>query len=204
MKVGGCMNQAEKVLNIANQNNGIITTRQVTKLGIGRWVLQTLERLGKIYPVQRGVYVTESGYADDFFLLQERYPKGIYSHETALYLLGFSDRAPIQITMTFEQGTSTTRMKVDNIRPVTISNKDQFEVGVISVQRPGGTEVTVYEIERVLVDLMKPKYNADLEQVIPAFKRYAASKKKDVNKLFRYARMFGVEDKVRSYMGVLL
>ncbi|MDH6367961.1 MULTISPECIES: type IV toxin-antitoxin system AbiEi family antitoxin domain-containing protein [unclassified Breznakia] len=194
------MNQAEKVLNIANQNNGIITTRQVTELGIGRWVLQTLERLGKIYPVQRGVYVTESGYADDFFLLQERYPKGIYSHETALYLLGFSDRAPIQITMAFEQGTSTVRMKVDNIRPVMISNKDKFEVGVTSVQRPGGTEVTVYEIERVLVDLMKPKYNADLEQVIPAFKRYAASKKKDVNKLFRYARMFGVEDKVRSYM----
>ncbi|WP_022795985.1 type IV toxin-antitoxin system AbiEi family antitoxin domain-containing protein [Bavariicoccus seileri] len=198
------MNKAEKVLNFANQNNGIITTRQVTELGVGRWVLQTLEKLEKIYPVQRGVYVTENGYADDFFLLQERYPKGIYSHETALYLLGFSDRAPIQINMTFEQGTSTSRMKADNVLPVTISKKEWFEVGVTSVRRPGGTEVKVYEIERVLVDLMKPKYDADLEQVIPAYKRYAASKKKDVNKLFRYARIFGVEKKVRNYMGVLL
>lgn len=204
MKVGEYMNQAEKVLSFANQNNGIITTSQVTELGIGRWVIKTLEKSEKLYPVQRGVYVTENGYADDFFLLQERYPKGVYSHETALYLLGFSDRIPIQINMTFEQGTSTARMKADNIRPVTISNKEQFEVGVTSVQRPGGTEVRVYEIERVLVDLMKPKYDADLEQIIPAYKRYAASKKKDVNKLFRYARMFRVEEKVRNYMGVLL
>ncbi|MFV0361500.1 MAG: abortive phage infection protein [Suipraeoptans sp.] len=204
MKVGEAMNQVEKILNFANQNNGIITTSQVTELGIGRWALQTLEKLEKIYSVQRGVYVTENGYADDFFLLQQRYPKGIYSHETALYLLGFSDRVPIQNNMTFEQGTSTTRMKADNIRPVTISNKEQFDVGAISVQRLGGTKVKIYEIERVLVDLMKPKYDADLEQVIPAYKRYAASKKKDVNKLFRYARMFGVEEKVRNYMGVLL
>lgn len=198
------MSQAEKVLRFANQNNGIITTRQLNTLGVGRWVLRSLEKSKQLYLVQRGVYVTENGYADDFFLLQERYPKGIYSHETALYLLEFSDRAPVQIRMTFAQGTSTARMKADNIRPVTISNTELFEVGITSVKRPGGTTVKVYEIERVLVDLLKPKYDADLEQVIPAYKRYAASKKKDVNKLFRYARIFGVEEKVRNYMGVLL
>ncbi|OCN04682.1 hypothetical protein A4S06_10710 [Erysipelotrichaceae bacterium MTC7] len=198
------MSQAEKLMNFANKNNGIITTNQLTQLGIGRWVLQRLEELEEIFPVQRGVYVTKNGYADDFFLLQERYPKGVFSHETALYLLGFSDRTPIQINMTFVKGTSTTRMKPDNIRPVTIGDKELFEVGITSVERPGGTTVRVYEIERVLVDLMRSRYDADLEQVIPAYKRYAASKKKDVNKLFRYARMFEVEEKVRNYMRVLL
>lgn len=198
------MKQTEKVMRFAQQNNGIITTSQLRELGVGRWVLKTLEKLDKIYFVQRGVYVTENGYADDFFLLQERYPKGIYSHETALYLLGFSDRSPIQINMTFKKGISTGRMKPDNIRPVTIGDNKLFEVGITSVERPGGTSVKVYEIERVLVDLMKPRYDADLEQVIPAYKRYAASHKKDINKLFRYARMFGVEEKVRNYMEVLL
>jgi predicted transcriptional regulator of viral defense system len=198
------MSQAEKVISFANQNNGIVTTRQLSNLGVGRWVLKNLEELKKIYPVQRGVYVTENGYADDFFLLQVRYPKGVYSHETALYLLGFSDRAPIQINMTFTKGTSTARMKADNICPVTIGNKELFKIGITSVKRPGGTTAKVYEIERVLIDLLRPRYDADLEQVIPADKRYAASKKKDVNKLFKYARMFGVEEKVRNYMGVLL
>lgn len=198
------MNQIETVMNFANQNNGIITTKQVTELGVGRWALQTLQKSEKLYLVQRGVYVTEHGYADDFFLLQDRYPKGIYSHETALYLLGFSDRVPVQMNMTFAQGTSTTRMKKDNILPVMISNKEWLSMGSISVQRPGGTRVDVYEIERTLVDLTRPKYDADLEQVIPAYKRYAHSKEKDINKLFRYARIFGVEERVRNYMGVLL
>ncbi|MBJ6746029.1 type IV toxin-antitoxin system AbiEi family antitoxin domain-containing protein [Streptococcus sp. 121] len=198
------MNQKEKILKLAEENNGIVTTKQATALGVGRWVFQELVESEMLYQVQRGIYVTEDGFVDDFFLLQERYPKGVYSHETALYLLGYSDRVPIEINMTFKQGVSTSRMKLDNIRPVTISNKEQFDVGIITVVRPGGTEVKVYEIERVLVDLMKTTYNADLEQVIPAYRRYAASKGKDVNKLFRYAKMFGVEEKVRNYMGVLL
>ncbi|MDL2249564.1 hypothetical protein LJC51_02785 [Lachnospiraceae bacterium OttesenSCG-928-J05] len=198
------MRQVEKILEVANKNNGIITTSQVDELGIGRWALRTLENRKQLFLVQRGVYVTEHGYADDFFLLQHRYPKGIYSHETALFLLGFSDRVPTQINMSFTKGTSTTRMKVDNIRPVIISDNKLFDVGVRTTDRPGGTNVKVYRIERVLVDLLKPKYDADLEQVIPAYKRYARSEIKDVNRLFRYARMFGVEDKVRGYMGVLL
>lgn len=105
------MNQVEKILLFANQNKGIVTTRQVKELGVGRWALQSLLKQEKIFRIHHGVYVTENGYFDDFFLLQDRYPKGIYSHETALYLLGFSDRIQNKINMTFLQGTSTLRMK---------------------------------------------------------------------------------------------
>ena len=34
---------------------------------------------------------------DDFYLLQRKYGRGIYSHDTALYLLGYSDRTPCEI-----------------------------------------------------------------------------------------------------------
>ena len=43
-----------------------------------------------------------------------------------------------------------------------------------------------------------------MEQLVPALKRYANSTEKDVNKLFRYAKLFGVEKKMNDYMGVLL
>lgn len=57
-------------------------------------------------------------------------------------------------------------------------------MGMITVKRPGGTTIKVYEIERVLVDLLKIRYDADLEQVIPAYKSYASYKYKNINKLF--------------------
>lgn len=196
------MNQKEKILEIANNNNGVLLTKQVTAAKIGRWALKELEEEGKLISVQRGVYVTEDGYVDDFFLLQQKYKKGVFSHETALYLHGLSDRAPIEIVMTFPFGTSTSRMKADNVRPVV--TKIEFDLGKTVIEKAPSNEIVVYDVERTLVDLLKSKYDADMEQLIPAFKRYAASKTKDVNKLFRYAAIFGVEEKVRNYMGVLL
>ena len=156
---------------------------------------------GSLLPVQRGVYVTNSGYADDYFLLGTKFKKGIFSHETALYLLGFSDRAPLTITMTFSHGSSASRMKDEGIRPVMVSK--EFLLGESYITR-NGTQIRVYDIERTLVDLLKPRYEADFEQLIPALKRYANYEKKDINKLFRYARAFGVEEKIRRYMEVLL
>ena len=48
-------------------------------------------------PLGRGIYVLNSAREDDFYLLQRKYGRGIYSHDTALYLLGYSDRTPCEI-----------------------------------------------------------------------------------------------------------
>ncbi|MFT8704775.1 MAG: hypothetical protein ABF805_05300 [Bifidobacterium sp.] len=194
------MTNKEKILAIAHRNNGVLLTSHVSAAHIPRAALIPLVDDGVIRPVQRGIYVTDEGYVDDFYLLQARFPKGIYSHETALYLHGFSDRAPILPIMTFRYGTSTTRMKGE-LQPVIVS-KD-LDRGKIEIER-SGSKIIVYDIERSLVDLLKPRYNADFEQFIPAIKRYAASRDKDVNKLFRCARHFGVEIEMQKYIGGLL
>lgn len=102
--------------------------------------------------------------------------------------------------MTFPQGTSSKRIKDEDIRPILISKN--LDVGKTALYR-NGNEIIVYEIERTLVDLIKPRYEADMEQLIPALKRYARNKN-DINKLFEYAKLFGVEQKMHDYMGVLL
>lgn len=194
------MTNKEKVLEIAKRNNGVVLTKQVTEEKIPRVVLMNMVDEEILFPVQRGIYVTDEGYVDDFYLLQARFPKGIFSHETALYLQGFSDRAPIVPTMTFRYGTSTTRMKGE-IRPVIVSS--DFELGLIEIEK-NGSRILVYNVERTLVDLLKPRYDTDFEQFIPAMKRYATSKNKDINKLFRYAQHFGLEVEMQKYIGGLL
>jgi len=195
------MSQKLEILKTAKKNNGIILSEQASDFGFSRATIKSLVDEGVLTSVQRGVYVTNEGYVDDFFLLGRKFKSGIFSHETALYLLGFSDRAPVTIIMSFRHGSSTTRMKEEGIRAVMVS-KD-FRLGEATLVR-SGTEIKVYNIERTLVDLLKPRYDTDYEQLIPALKRYAAYGKKDINKLFRYANVFGVEEKLRRYMEVLL
>ena len=45
----------------------------------------------EMYRFGRGLYVRSSAWEDDFYLLQRKYGRGIYSHDTALYLLGYSE-----------------------------------------------------------------------------------------------------------------
>ncbi|MBO1307686.1 type IV toxin-antitoxin system AbiEi family antitoxin domain-containing protein [Enterococcus sp. 669A] len=192
----------EKILSLGKKQNGIITTKMVSDKGLSRKALSQLENEEKIIRVERGVYVMDFGYVDDYFLLQHRFPQGIFSHETALYLLGYSDRVPLQIQMTFPLGFNTLRAKDAGIQPI-ISTQD-VEAGITSIERSGGTTVNVFEIERTLIDLLKPKYEADKEQLIPALKQYVRSKDKNVTKLMDYARMFNMEKKVLQYLEVLL
>ena len=77
----------EKLLKTSE--SGMITVAQVTEAGLHRSVLQELVKSGEIYRFGRGLYVQSDAWEDDFYLLQHKYGRGIYSHDTALYLLGY-------------------------------------------------------------------------------------------------------------------
>ena len=89
------MGKVEKIVQSAP--NGIITAAQLTKAGLHRGYLHNFVESGELYRFGRGLYVQSSAWEDDFYLLQQKYSRGIYSHDTALYLLGYSDRTPSKI-----------------------------------------------------------------------------------------------------------
>ena len=73
----------------------------MTEAGLHRSILQDLVEHGELYRFCRGLYVRSDAWEDDFYLLQRKYERGIYSHDTALYIFGYSDRTHAKYTMTF-------------------------------------------------------------------------------------------------------
>jgi len=53
-----------------------------------------LEDKGLIVKSVRGVYILPEVWDDEMFNLQSRFKRGIYSHETALFLWDLTDRTP--------------------------------------------------------------------------------------------------------------
>ena len=185
-----------------SSKNGIITAEQVTSAGFHRSVLQCLVENGVLYQYGRGLYVLSNTWEDDMYLLQKKYGRGIYSHDTALYLLGYSDRTPIKYTMTFPQGYNTPSLKQENIliKNVILEN---YSMGVIEVKSPCGNPLRIYDLERTLCDILRGS-GSDIQIITSAMKRYAASKDKDIYKLLKYAEQLRVKSKVQHYMEVLL
>lgn len=197
------MTNKEKIKELLEASpDGTITAEQVTAAGMHRSILQEFVENGELYRFGRGLYVRTSVWEDDFYLLQRKYGRGIYSHDTALYLLGYSDRTPAQYTMTFPKGYNSPSLKQENINIKRVVSQN-YSFGVIELQSPCGNPICVYDLERTLCDILRGS-GSDVQIVGEAMKRYAASKDKNIHKLMQYADQLRVKPKVLRYMEVLL
>ncbi len=184
-------------------NKGIVTTTQVTEAGIPRRCLSAMVDSDIIYRVGRGIYALPEVWEDEMFFMQYRFSKGIFSHETALYLHGMTDRTPVRYTMSFPFGYNTGSAKKQGII-AKLSTEETYELGIIEMSSPAGNPIKVYDIERTLCDIVKARHRADIQVINQAMKTYTSSKEKDIAKLMSYADQFRVKPKVLMYMEVLL
>ncbi len=184
-------------------NNGIVTATQVTEAGIPRRCLTEMVDSGVIYRVERGIYALPDVWEDEMFFMQYRFSKGVFSHETALYLHGMTDRTPIRYTMTFPSSYNTGSVKKHGII-AKLSREKVYEIGIVEIPSPAGNIIKVYDIERTLCDIVKPRHRADIQVINQAMKTYALSKEKDIAKLMSYADQLRVKPKVLNYMEILL
>lgn len=192
--------RVEKMITAAA--GGTVTAAQVTKAGMHRSVLQELVKDGELYRIGRGLYVSTGAWEDDFYLLQRKYGRGIFSHDTALYLLGYSDRTPAKYTMTFPKGYNAASLKEENIVVKRVV-PENYSFGIIEIKSPCGNPIQVYDLERTLCDILRGN-GSDIQIVGEAMKRYAASKDKNIHKLMQYAEQLRVKPKIMHYMEVLL
>lgn len=197
------MSDREKIKKMLEASEtGVITSAQVTEAGLHRNTLQQLVKDGEIYRFGRGLYVRSNSWEDDLYLLQKKYGRGIYSHNTALYLLGYSDRTPAKYTMTFPKGYNAPSLKQETIIIKRVV-PENYEFGQIQIKSPAGNLIRTYDLERTLCDILRGN-GSDIQIITDAMKRYAASGEKNIHKLIQYAERLRVRPKVLRYLEVLL
>ena len=197
------MSDREKIKKMLEASEtGVITSAQVTEAGLHRNALQQLVKDGEIYRFGRGLYVRRNSWEDDFYLFQKKYGRGIYSHDTALYLLGYSDRTPAKYTMKFPKGYNAPSLKQEIIIIKRVV-PENYEFGQIQIKSPAGNLIRTYDLERTLCDILRGN-GSDIQIITDAMKRYAASGEKNIHKLMQYAERLRVRPKVLRYLEVLL
>ena len=193
----------EEIIRMAKENNGTVTTAMVVEAGFSRGNIKYLADKGMIEKSARGVYILPEVWEDEIFNLQNRFKRGIYSHETALFLWDLTDRTPNRYHMTFPANYNLTNPKEENVQCVQCMEA-LYELGIANAMTPGGNEVRAYSMERTLCDILRPHSRVDIQIVTEAFKRYANRSDKNIPVLSEYAKMLKVETKLRTYLEVLL
>lgn len=179
-------------------NNGCITSKQLTELGIHRMYLNIMLDRGIIEKLDNGIYLDVNKFPDSYYVLNLNLPGIIYSHMTALYFHGLSIKAPdSKYDVTVKKNYNSVKLKNHNVFYV---SDDIYELGLTELKTPFRNIVRVYDIERCICDIIRSKKRMNNEHIKYSLREYIKRKDKDLVKLSKYADKMGIKKEVMDLL----
>lgn len=192
----------DKIIALAKNNNGIITSKELAEKNIDSIYLTRLVNKNKLERIKNGLYVLPSTWGDEYFNLTYG-NNAIFSYETALYFQGLCETVPSSYNITVKRGYNGS---LKNNEKVILHYVDSniFELGRITIKSPQGQYISCYDKERCICELLSDKDNYDIETIKYAIIEYINDKKgRDLPKLINYSKTFKVYNDVRKYIEIL-
>lgn len=192
-----------KILKIFSDNKGCLSRKEIDSAKIPSWFLYDFVKKNNLNKVAPGFYTSNDFIADDYFILQKRFPKYVFSGMSALYLHNLTDKIPVLIYVSAPLGYNPSREKNEILMVHWIKDLDIYNMGIVKVRTIFGNEVFAYDRERTICDLVKYRDKYDGETFIKAIKTFAKEKPNQI-KLFEYAKAMKIEKKMFEIMEVIM
>ena len=191
----------EIIESIMKMNNGYVTSKELSNLGIHRMYLNIMKEKGMIEKVGNGIYIDSNKIEDSYFVFGLELSNIIDSHMTALYFHGLSIKTPNdKYDITVPNNYFNYKIKNHNVFYV---DREIYELGLIQIDTPMGNKVKAYDMERCICDIIRSKNRMDFNLVKSCVKKYIKRKDKDFVKLYLYAEKFGIKKVVMNYIDLL-
>jgi len=189
----------EELVNKELAKNSYITTSDLINIGISKTSIPKLIEDGILKKVSHGIYMKPDVLEDEYYLIQLRYPKTVFSYNTAFHILNMTNLTPSIIDITSIRGKAVVGNY--NVHYVT---EDKFELGIITVESPFGNPIKVYNAERTICDMLKSDTEFDLELQNRILDSYFKSINKNIKRLEEYSKKLGVYEKVNTIIEVMM
>lgn len=196
------MDYSKILMQLINDNQGVISAKMVTNAGIPRIYLSELLKKGVLRRCERGIYLLTQSEEDEMYCFQMRYPQTTFSHESALYLLRYITTMPQQVVVTVKTGTNTKNLLNAGTRVHSIRS-DLYKLGEIEKKTYLGRTVYTYDVERSICDIIRNRSKVDNALITIALRKYNDSPDKDFSKLISYAEKLKVAKIMKNYIEFL-
>lgn len=191
----------EIIMELMKNNNGYVTSKMVTELGLSREYLSILQRKNIIERIDKGIYLDVNSFEDSFYTFSLRFPNIVFSHMTALYFYNLAEKAPYdKYDITIFQNYHNSRLSNHEIFYV---SEDMYELGLTQTVTPNGNKVKSYDMERCICDIIRSKKRMDIEHIKYSVKEYLKRKDKNLNKLSIYAEKMGIKNDVMDFVSLM-
>ena len=186
------------------ENCDYLTLKTARENGISKFKYYRYIYENELEKVSHGVYTKKDHWIDELFVLHQRCPKAVFSHDEAFYYHGLTDREPLVPTLTVYSGYNAHRLTMNGGCKVYTVKKELLDIGKIMVVDHCGNQIPMYDLERTVCDLVRSRNSIEMQDFTSALKTYISRKDKELNRLMDYAKQFRVQKILRQYMEVLL
>ena len=197
------MKNYNEMKKFVKNSNGIITYSAMIENGISKYYITKIVKDNIIKKYSRGIYVRNDIFEDDFYILQQKNSKIIFSFNTALYFLNETERTPDKIDITVYKGYNAHRLS-KNLR-IHYVTKQNWDLGVIEVETIYGFKVKTYNLERTLCDIIRSNNTGiDKEQTNKFIQKMIMKNKVNSIVLMDYAKKLNCEKKIKEIIDILI
>ena len=148
----------DELVSYIDAEGGVAYSSQLKGAGFSAGLISYMSEASLINRITCGICCTSDVFEDDFLMIGARRRRCIFSHNSALYLNGLSDRLPIVQSVTVPRGYNPVGLieefpgiQIHWVRP------DIYELGATNIMTPSGNRVRCYNSERSIADLIRQR-----------------------------------------------
>lgn len=199
------MNAKQKAIKIFKENQGLLRTSEVIKLGIHPRTLYQLRDEGIVEHLAKGVYrlLEMPDFPEpDLVLVSKKIPQGIICLISALAYHEITTQIPHFVYVAIPTKSRQSNLEYPPIRYFHYSEK--VYLAGVETTLIGGYPVKIYDIEKTLADCLKFRNKIGMDVVIEALKMYWRRKESKIDKLYKYAKINRVEKILQPIMETIV
>ncbi|MCI1650670.1 type IV toxin-antitoxin system AbiEi family antitoxin domain-containing protein [Bifidobacterium tibiigranuli] len=179
-------------------HDGVLTAEQAQTQSISREALRKAVGRGDLLWLSHGIYALPDYPIDDMMVDQYRFPRGVFSHESAASLYGYTVATPAFYQMTFPYGYHSESIKRQRIKPF-FATPVHYETGRSTMDNWLGNEISVTDREKTLLDVLVAKeIFSDVKQEV--LRTYLADPDKNLDRLGQYVNKLNVPTRIRKVL----
>lgn len=186
------------------KQGGILKTSELSDLGLSSRQIKKLLDEEIIIKIKHGYYEFSGSVPREEIVIARLFPNAVIFLESALMHYEYTDRIPSAWQIAVNKNSEKSQYKMDNffVEPYYLEPKF-IEVGIDRIILEGIT-IKIYDRDRTICDVLRYEKKIEKEVFSNAIQRYIKDQKKNTRKLFEYAEVFNIKNKVRTYVGVWL
>lgn len=186
------------------KKGGILKTSELNDLGFSSRQINRLMEEGIIYRIKHGFYELIDYFPKEEVVIARLFPEAVIFLESALFYYEYTDRIPSAWQIAVDKNSQKSKYDIDYplIEPYYLEPKF-IDIGVDKIQ-VDGVEVRIYDRDRTICDVLRYEKKLEKEVFNNAIGRYVGDPRKNIRKLFEYAEIFNIKNKVQTYIGVWL